>query len=482
MAAPSAFLPASSTAEPSRSSESPKFGRERAGPVRPGFHRLVMEDLRRAYLSDDRPWVVGFSGGKDSTCLMQLVYYMLARLPGDQRTKPVYVLASDTRVEAPSISRRIRKELTLLGAAADRDGLPVAAQLVFPKLNDTFWVNVIGRGYPSPTTHFRWCTDRLKIYPASEFICTLVSRTGAVVVVLGARKEESDTRAQTMNAATIVGQRFRPHVDLPKAWVYTPLEDLSANEVWTYLLQVPSPWGGDNRGLVALYKQASGGECPLVIDVSTPSCGHSRFGCWTCTVVDKDRSMEALVDAGEEQLTPLLELRDYLKEVRNRAGSRYDLRRNGQRPVNRHTGATMTNTGPFTHLTRLEILRRVLQAQRDSGLTVIEGDELAIIQEIWSKEENDHPDKPPVRVDAVSHVWKQVYKDSTMPPSEKQSDEASAEEQLLRNVCDEMGVPFEMMRGLRETEEKFSHLRRRHGLPDEMREIVRTAVKRCEEA
>jgi len=255
---------ASVTSEPRHTGDAPIFCRERAGPIRAGFQRSVVDDLRSAYLSDARPWVVGFSGGKDSTCLMQMVYYMLARLPARERFKAVYVLASDTRVEAPSISRRIRSELALISAAAERDGLPITTHLVFPKLNDTFWVNLIGRGYSSPTTQFRWCTDRLKIHPVSEFIRSIVDRRGAVVVVLGARRDESDTRARTMNAASIDGQRFRPHADLPKAWVYTPLENLSTNEVWTYLLQAPSPWGGDNRGLIALYKQASGGQTRLI--------------------------------------------------------------------------------------------------------------------------------------------------------------------------------------------------------------------------
>ncbi len=129
-----------------RPTETPRFGRERGGAVRPSFQRGVLEDLRGAYSADDRPWVVGFSGGKDSTCLMEFVYYMLARLPAAQRLKPVYVLASDTRVEAPSISRRIRRELALIGAAAERDGLPLTTHLMFPNLNDAFCVDLVGRG------------------------------------------------------------------------------------------------------------------------------------------------------------------------------------------------------------------------------------------------------------------------------------------------------------------------------------------------
>lgn len=54
------------------------------------------------------------------------------------------------------------------------------------------------------------------------------------------------------------------------------------------------------------------GECPLVIDESTPSCGNSRFGCWTCTVVTKDKAMESLIKNGEEWMSPLLKYRDLL--------------------------------------------------------------------------------------------------------------------------------------------------------------------------
>lgn len=326
--------------------------------IRRSLFPELLYDLKIAYLEDTRPWIVGFSGGKDSTALLQFIYYMLARLPSELRHKQVYVLASDTRVEVPSISRRIIQELDLISHSAAHDGLPLSTHLVYPNLNDTFWVNLIGRGYPSPNSQFRWCMDRLKIRPASRFIKDIVGHTGSVVVVLGTRKYESDTRARSMTNNEIAGQRFRPHQDLSRAWVYSPIENFTANEIWTYLLEVPSPWGGDNPGLVSLYKDASGGECPLVLDESSPACGQGRFGCWTCTVVEKDYSVESLVFHGERRLLPLLRIRDYLREIRNQPGTRYDFRRNGQRPINRRTGLAMTNTGPFKHTTRSEIRNR----------------------------------------------------------------------------------------------------------------------------
>jgi DNA sulfur modification protein DndC len=438
-------------------------------------HRIftdeITTDLREAYLCDNRPWVVGFSGGKDSTMLVQLIYYMLANMRATDRRKHVYMLASDTRVETPAISKRIRKELELLSNAAERDNLPITTHLVYPKLNDTFWVNLIGRGYPSPTTLFRWCTDRLKIHPISNFIKNVVSRSGSVVIVLGARKEESATRAQAMHAREIENQRFHPHRDLPNAWVYTPIEDLTANDVCIYLLHVPSPWGGDNRGLVTLYKRAAGGECPLVIDTSTPSCGQSRFGCWTCTVVENDRSMESLVELGEDHLEPLLELRDYLKQVRETPGARQDKRRNGQPAYNRE-GELMKGTGPFTHETRRDLLLRLLNSQRKSGHVLIEGDELTAIQQIWSREEDN-----PQPIDTVQRIWGQVYKQETMSHDNKEGNYLIKEEALLRKVCEQHDVSFEMMRRLRDLEEEFGHLKRRHGLPEEMRETVRQALR-----
>lgn len=122
--------------------------------IRGGIVGAISADIVDAYLADDHPWVLGFSGGKDSTALLQLTYYALAKLPREKRSKRVYVLASDTRVETPQISARIKKELELIQIAAERDALPFSTHLVFPKLNDTFWVNIIGRGYPSPTTHW----------------------------------------------------------------------------------------------------------------------------------------------------------------------------------------------------------------------------------------------------------------------------------------------------------------------------------------
>ena len=75
--------------------------------------------------------------------------------------------------------------------------LPIEAHLLKPIVKDTFWSNLIGKGYPAPRNGFRWCTDRLKINPANRFIREVVQSNGETILVLGTRKAESSKRAMT---------------------------------------------------------------------------------------------------------------------------------------------------------------------------------------------------------------------------------------------------------------------------------------------
>ena len=272
--------------------------------------------IQEIYKSDGRPWVIGYSGGKDSSAVLQLVWIAISKLPEEERVKKVFVISSDTMVEAPSVVNRIAVSHKQIDRAAKDQKMPFVTQMVRPKISDTFWVNIIGRGYPTPYSNFRWCTDRMKIQPTTLFIKNTVAQYGEVVILLGARRQESNTRAQVMENRRDLGNRLSRHNDLPNAFVFTPIEDWSQNDVWTYLLNSKNPWGGDNKDLKTMYLNAQSGECPLVIDKSTPSCGGGRFGCWTCTVVSKDRSMEALIDNGEDWMQPMLDFRNSLSDIR----------------------------------------------------------------------------------------------------------------------------------------------------------------------
>ncbi|MBY6274388.1 MAG: DNA phosphorothioation system sulfurtransferase DndC, partial [Bacillaceae bacterium] len=291
------------------------------------------------YLEDGIPWVVGYSGGKDSTATLQLVWYALRSIPPEQRTKPVHVISTDTLVEQPVVAAWVNESLKQMERAARQEGLPIYPHRLTPLVKNSFWVNLIGRGYPAPRRNFRWCTDRLKIEPSNRFIMSMVEQHREVIVVLGTRKAESQQRAANMeeHAKKRMREGLSPNAALPGSLVFTPIEDWSNDEVWYYLMQYPNPWGVSNKDLLAMYRGASAdNECPLVVDISTPSCGNSRFGCWVCTVVSADKSMEAMIQNDWEKawMTPLLEFRNFLAPLNPNSGVLDDWNRRDFRRMN----------------------------------------------------------------------------------------------------------------------------------------------------
>lgn len=425
--------------------------------------KALVQRVRDAYMRDDRPWVIGYSGGKDSTCALQLIWNAVASLPEADRKKQIFVLTSDTLVETPVIVDYIDRAIGLIDAAAKDQNLPISAHKVTPEISNSFWVNLIGRGYPAPSKRFRWCTERLKIDPANAFIKNTVSKFGEVVMVLGVRRAESATRAQVMSLHRMESSDFAKHSTLPGALVFTPIEDLTVDDVWSYLLQNSSPWGGDNHELLTLYRNAQAGECPLVVDKNTESCGSSRFGCWVCTVVTKDKAMEALVDNGEDWLEPLLEFRDLLAETQDPQRKREvrDFRR-------RSGGVTFVPDraepipGPYTFDFRKKVLRRLLEAQTEVAknappgekIVLIQDAELLEIQQIWRRETGDWEDS--VHKIVAETLQRELPK-SAASGFEFTQDDA----QLLAEICSAHEVPAQLLAELLDSERAVQGLKRR---------------------
>ena len=423
----------------------------------------VIKEIRTLYRGDLRPWVIGYSGGKDSTCALQLIWEALAGLKKGERHKPIYVLSSDTLVETPVIVNYIDGSLEKINLAANELKLPIHAQKVVPKVNDSFWVNLLGRGYPTPSKRFRWCTQRLKIDPANDFIRKKVAEYGEVVMVLGVRKAESATRAQVMSLHRIKNSVLSRHSTLANAFVYAPIEAFTVDDVWTYLLQTPCPWGGDNRQLLAMYRNAQAGECPLVVDKNTESCGNSRFGCWVCTVVSKDKAMEAMIDNGEEWLEPLLDLRDDLAATQDPAVKskvRDFRRRNGR--VSFKLDSSKTIPGPYRMSFRRDFLRKLLYAQKKINeqappgekTVLIQDEELREIRRIWRIEAGDWDD-------SVSTIVSEIL-GRDLPITDDDGFQFNGEDAvILQSVCAEYGVPRELLTQLLEVERSVRGLKRR---------------------
>ena len=370
-------------------------------------------DMQRIYKADDMPWVVTYSGGKDSTAVLQLVWTAIAGLEKSELHKPVYVITNDTLVENPIVSSWVKQSLDTMRQAAEKDELPIYPNLITPEVSKTFWVNLIGRGYPAPNTRFRWCTERMKISPTTTFIRKLTEagdiKHASVIILLGTRKAESAARSKritdTQKRAT--RELMVPHHEIASALTWAPIAEWTNDDVWTYLTSKENPWGHKNTELLALYASATeDAECPVVIDTSTPSCGNSRFGCWTCTLVEKDKSMSAMIhnDDQKEWMFPLLEIRDEL------AASGQGDKRQEMRDFRRMTGTVSLHDGkevrgPYTQKSRSYWLEKVLTAQtwiRENGpeevsdLELITHEELLEIRRIWVLEKHEREDMLPV--------------------------------------------------------------------------------------
>ena len=348
--------------------------------------QIVRNGIIDEYLSPSQsyPWIVTFSGGKDSTLVAHLVFEALLELPPSLRNRKIYFVSNDTLVESPLVAQHMHRSLKKILDAAKILKLPVEGTITKPSLDKTFWTLLIGKGYPSPNRNMRWCTDRLKIEPTSQFIKNTVDENGAAIILLGVRKDESSTRKTSIEShKNIANSNLTPHGSLTNAFVYRPIVDVSTDDVWEFLSLNNPPWGGTHDGLIRLYREAAGGECPIVLSQEeAPGCGtnSSRFGCWTCTVVNKDKSLQGFVDIGKTEFQPLLDFRDWLIEIRNKPEYRQVERRNGTLTIKggKHI------PGPFTVEARQMILNRLLEVQTIYGSELITQEEIDLIKQIWA--------------------------------------------------------------------------------------------------
>lgn len=433
----------------------------------------LINELQTLYLEDERPWVIGFSGGKDSTAVLSLIYTAVEKLPPQERHKHVYVVSSDTLVETPVVVDLISSTLEHINQRAKEKELPFSAHQVVPKANDTFWVNLLGKGYPAPTQSFRWCTERMKIDPVSSFILDKVTRHGEVIVILGARSQESASRAQVIAKHKVDGSLLSKHSSLPGAYTYMPIEDWSFDEVWMYLLGAPAPWGGTHHKLFSLYKDSNAGECPVVIDTKTPSCGNSRFGCWTCTVVTKDRAMEGLIESGELWMKRLKSFRDLLYRTtrpHNKTKYRNHKRRTGKVQYARgqinddSTVEKKVIPGPYWMTYRQAWLKKLLEIQKnlnDGGnpIRLIHEDELKHIRLEWLNDPNE-----PDALDTLPSIYSSVYGYKLEWMQDSAGIMTQQDAMALRSACLEHDTPIELAIKLLQLEQSLDGLSKRHGV------------------
>jgi DNA sulfur modification protein DndC len=355
--------------------------------------------------------------------------------------------------------------------------MPIKPRLLQPRVDESFWVNLIGKGYPAPRPKFRWCTERLKIRPSNRFISEVVTANGEAILCIGARKAESSARSHVMNKNQKyrVRDRLSPSGTMPGCSIYTPIENWSNDDVWMFLMQIPNTWGYSNKDLLGMYAGASAdGECPLVVDTSTPSCGDSRFGCWVCTLVEKDKSMTAMIQNDEEKewMMPLLALRNEL-DFRTGSGTNEETSDHHLRDFRRMTGAVQIMQdgrpvpGPYTQASRERWLRKLLEAQtwiRQHGpanvrtIELIKLTELQEIRRIWVVDKHEMEDNLP-RI--YAEIVGEPYPGGRLDDNLVLGADEMAE---LRSLCGDDQMHYELTRELLSVERQQRAYAKRSGL------------------
>ncbi len=310
------------------------------------------ESVQRAYYGIDlmrskgfKRWLVMYSGGKDSTTALILILETAKAY--DMEVEVVY---SDTGVEIPTLQNYANEFMNYL-----KQNLGIKVRIFKPELKDTFWTNLIGRGYPPPHQGFRWCTPRLKINSVDKFIKTLPNKNETLIIT-GVRFGESDARDARLNLSCQRGGEcgqgvWYQHSNRLDVGYFSPIITWRECDVWDFLNFVAPTWGYPTGNLQDVYMGR-----------------ETRFGCWVCTVVSQDRTMQKIVKVHQEY-QGLLGFRDWLMEF-------------GRLPKNRVSKPNGL-PGRLTLSARKKILERLRDVEKNLGKTLLTDGEYKMIQSYW---------------------------------------------------------------------------------------------------
>ena len=299
-------------------------------------------------------------------------------------------------------------------------------------------------------------------------------------MVLGTRKAESANRAKTM--ANYEKKRVRellsPNPTMVNELVFAPLAEWTDDDVWIFLMQYKNPWGYSNQELLTLYKGATAdNECPMMVEKDLPSCGRSRFGCWVCTMVEKDKSMEAMIANDEEKawMTPLL-------EFRNEFG---DEEQDRERRSFRKMGGFLQGSfgrlhhGPYKKEIREAWLERLLRMQEEikqegpegfDNVSLITMEELRAIRRIWVFDKHEFDDSLPA-------IFEGATGKKFLDPEWVGSEAFRKDEwDVLKSVCEDLfpeeELIFEMLYSMIDIENQSNSLNQRKGILDDLEKCI----------
>jgi len=369
-----------------------------------------------AFMDAGRPAIVLFSGGKDSSVLLNLA--LTAAVEQVRRGhRPLVVIAhSDVGVENPEIQRLVAGEIAKASRFAREHGVTAVVRVAKPAFWDSFPVRVIGgRALPTFPDSRRDCQTDLKRLPNERELALIERELLAKgwqkpVLMTGVRRDESVVRG-----AAVKGRGEKAvtlWTDKECRLRLSPLLEWAVDDVWQYL-------GLANAGVIPSYSrfeetmqtyQAAGGSsCVVVADAEmqkhSKPCS-SRFGCWVCTAVREDKSLRQMIETDRDRygyLAPLAALRDFI------AYTQYDWSR--RQYVGRSIVEGFIEVGADTYSPSMlaDLLRYALSAQKLSGVPSISAAQLIAIDARWSQYAIAEPF-------AALRIWKQVEEGAIWTP------------------------------------------------------------------
>lgn len=303
--------------------------------------------------------IVSFSGGKDSTVVLRLV---LEALQGHPEHK-LYIVTADTMMEIPYFQKYVDRVRDELRDYISTTGLNAEVVTVKPPAKHSFWVSVLGMGYPAAHMGFRWCTGKLKIDPITKFTRSVTAGEKFAVFV-GVRSAESELRARIYKH-----KDYKPHH-------FAPVLDWGASDVWAYLMGSSAPWG-DHSKLIEVYRYSSD-EC--VYGEKEGACvGNARYGCWACPL-QKSSQLDMIAYSTEDSRYQLLKkYKETLSGMANKAACRSVIRRNGQKGL-----------GPFVVKIRKRLFADLMELEKETGWELITPEEIEVIKRHWSIDHSVH--------------------------------------------------------------------------------------------
>jgi len=308
-----------------------------------------------AYATPYQHWAIAYSGGKDSSALVTAVIHLI-ETGVVQKPKTLTVLYSDTRQEIPPLHIGALQTLDFIRERG------YTAQIVQPKLDDRYFVYMLGRGVPPPNNNtLRWCTPQLKVEPMINALSELRNERGEKFLMLtGVRVGESAVRDKRIalscgkNGAECGQGWFQETTPRAVADTLSPILHWRVCHVWDWLkfeARSISP-------TVSFVADVYGGEDAEEI--------NARTGCIGCPLATKDAALDIVLSKSDwAYMSPLKRLRPLYVKLRS-----FQLRKqkHGERNKDGELSSNPNRKGPLTLQAREWALGEVLKIQEEINM------------------------------------------------------------------------------------------------------------------